>query len=187
MLSVYRLISRIAVFSNVISKTEIKSLAEADEHEVIRDVQEFYADYVAVSPHLFSLNMVGECYNGSVSNWNALGLQRSVQGIISVLLTLKKCPTIRYQASSEMCKRLAEGVRHVMSKEGALFTFRDSSKPGSESVPPVLLLVDRRSDLVTPLLNQVQLYDFRAQLIMCRSSGPTKQCCTSYLRSQTIA
>lgn len=79
----------------MISKTEIKSLAEADEHEVIRDVQEFYADYVAVNPHLFSLNMSGECYNGSVNNWNALGLQRSVQGIISALLTLKKCPTIR--------------------------------------------------------------------------------------------
>ena len=146
------------VFSNVISKTEIKSLAEADEHEVIRDVQEFYADYIGVSPHLFSLNMVGECYNGSSNNWNALGLQRSVQGIISVLLTLKKCPSIRYQASSEPCKRLAEGVRHVMSKEGSMFNFNSGQMKASDSnsPPPVLLIIDRRSDLITPLLNQVR-------------------------------
>lgn len=146
-------------FSNVISKTEIKTLAEADEHEVVRDVQEFFADYVAVSPHLFTVNLLAGCYNGSVNNWNALGLQRAVQGIASILLTLRKCPTIRYQSSSELCKRLADGVRHVMSKEGELFSFKNSISSGSYSsdskLPPVLLLFDRRSDPVTPLLNQV--------------------------------
>ncbi|KAI1301897.1 Vacuolar protein sorting-associated protein 45 [Halotydeus destructor] len=146
-------------FSNVISKTDVKAIAEADEHEVVRDVQEFYSDYVPVNPHLFSLNMVGSCYNGSTTNWNAHGLQRCVQGIVSVLLTLRKCPTIRYQASSDLCKRLAEGVRHVMSKEGSLFTFRDNTKHNSFehstlTIPPVLLIIDRRSDLVTPMLNQ---------------------------------
>lgn len=44
-------------FSNVVSKSDVKLLAEADEHEVVREVQELYADYQALSPHLFSLNM----------------------------------------------------------------------------------------------------------------------------------
>lgn len=48
-----------ADFSNVISKQDVKILAEADDQEVVREVQEFYGDYVAVNPHVFSLNIVG--------------------------------------------------------------------------------------------------------------------------------
>ncbi|EOA92932.1 Vacuolar protein sorting-associated protein 45 [Anas platyrhynchos] len=48
-------------FSNVISKSDIKSLAEADEQEVVAEVQEFYGDYIAVNPHVFSLNLLGCC------------------------------------------------------------------------------------------------------------------------------
>ncbi|OPL20560.1 vacuolar 45 protein sorting-associated protein, partial [Mytilus galloprovincialis] len=44
-------------FSNVISKQDVKVLAEADDQEVVREVQEFFGDYVAVSPHLFTLNI----------------------------------------------------------------------------------------------------------------------------------
>ena len=43
----------------------MKYLAEADEQETVREVQEFYGDYIAVSPHLFSLNIVG-CKSVSV-------------------------------------------------------------------------------------------------------------------------
>ena len=45
----------------MISKQEVKSLAEADDQEVVREVQEYYGDYIAVSPHLFSLNLAGCC------------------------------------------------------------------------------------------------------------------------------
>lgn len=148
-------------FSNVISKTDVKLLAEADEHEVVRDVEEFYADYIAVAPHVFSLNVKDGCYQTTANSWNPQTLARCVQGIASVLLSLKRCPTIRYQASSEMCKRLAEGVRQVLAKEGSLFTFRSQPQTGSAQQmnemnhqPAVLLILDRRSDPVTPLLNQ---------------------------------
>lgn len=79
--------------------------------------------------------------------WNLEHLQRTVQGITSVLLSLKKCPFIRYQNSSEMAKKLAEKIREVLSKESSSFEFRQESNP-------VLLIVDRRDDPVTPLLNQ---------------------------------
>lgn len=44
-------------FSGIISKASIKVLAESDEQEVVREIQEFYADFFAVGPHLFSLNL----------------------------------------------------------------------------------------------------------------------------------
>lgn len=57
-------------FSNVISKQDVKILAEADDQEVVREVQEFYGDYIAVNPHLFSLNIVGCCQvRGSVNKY----------------------------------------------------------------------------------------------------------------------
>ncbi|KAM4013317.1 vacuolar protein sorting-associated protein 45 [Anomaloglossus baeobatrachus] len=132
-------------FSNVISKSDVKSLAEADEQEVVAEVQEFYGDYIAVNPHVFSLNIVG-CYQGR--NWDAAQLSRTTQGLTALLLSLKKCPMIRYQLSSDMAKRLAEGVKQVITKEYELFDFRRTE------VPPLLLILDRSDDAITPLLNQ---------------------------------
>ncbi|XP_067878995.1 vacuolar protein sorting-associated protein 45 [Heterodontus francisci] len=132
-------------FSNVISKSDIKSLAEADEQEVVSEVQEFYGDFIAVSPHVFSLNLTG-CAQGR--NWNPALLARTTQGLTAVLLSLKKCPMIRYQLSSDMAKRLAESVKQIITKEYELFDFRRTE------VPPLLLILDRSDDAITPLLNQ---------------------------------
>ncbi|XP_015358512.1 vacuolar protein sorting-associated protein 45 isoform X1 [Marmota marmota marmota] len=132
-------------FSNVISKSDVKSLAEADEQEVVAEVQEFYGDYIAVNPHLFSLNILGCCQG---QNWDPAQLSRTTQGLTALLLSLKKCPMIRYQLSSEAAKRLAECVKQVITKEYELFEFRRTE------VPPLLLILDRCDDAITPLLNQ---------------------------------
>ncbi|XP_075213228.1 vacuolar protein sorting 45 isoform X1 [Lycorma delicatula] len=143
-------------FSNIIAKADIKTLAECDELEVVREVQEFYGDYLAVSPHLFSLN-IPSCAEGKyVTNlrsqtdplsWIPEHLTRTVQGITSVLLSLKKNPFIRYQNNSGMAKRLAEKIREVLSKEEHLFDFRQQEVS-------MLLILDRRGDPITPLLSQ---------------------------------
>ncbi|NXL39492.1 VPS45 protein, partial [Glaucidium brasilianum] len=132
-------------FSNVISKSDVKSLAEADEQEVVAEVQEFYGDYIAVNPHVFSLNLLGCCQG---RNWDPAQLSRTTQGLTALLLSLKKCPMIRYQLSSEAAKRLAECVKQVITKEYELFDFRRTE------VPPLLLILDRSDDAITPLLNQ---------------------------------
>uniref|UniRef100_A0A6Q2YUK2 Vacuolar protein sorting-associated protein 45 n=1 Tax=Esox lucius TaxID=8010 RepID=A0A6Q2YUK2_ESOLU len=132
-------------FSNVISKSEIKALAEADEQEVVAEVQEFYGDFIAVNPHLFSLNLTGVARGRS---WEPALLQRTTQGLTSVLLALKKCPMIRYQLSSDMARRLGESVKQIITKEYELFDFRKTE------VPPLLLILDRSDDAITPLLNQ---------------------------------
>uniref|UniRef100_A0A665U1E0 Vacuolar protein sorting-associated protein 45 n=1 Tax=Echeneis naucrates TaxID=173247 RepID=A0A665U1E0_ECHNA len=128
-------------FSNVISKSEIKALAEADEQEVVAEVQEFYGDFIAVNPHL-------ACVHVCACDWEPSMLSRCTQGLTSVLLALKKCPMIRYQLSSDMSKRLAESVKQIITKEYELFDFRKTE------VPPLLLILDRSDDAITPLLNQ---------------------------------
>lgn len=54
--------------------------------------------------------------------WNPSSLQRSVQGVLSVLLSLKKNPIIRYQHFSPLARRLAESIR-VSEKNSLLFSF----------------------------------------------------------------
>nr|SVE75034.1 EOG090X03QA [Daphnia dolichocephala] len=132
-------------FSGIISKAFIKVLAESDEQEVVREIQEFYADYFAIGPHLFSLNLEKPIHG---MEWVPSCLQRSVQGVVSVLLSLKKNPIIRYQSFSPLARRLAESIRDTILKESSLFHFQRG-----EGVP-LLLILDRRCDPITPLLNQ---------------------------------
>jgi len=42
-------------FSNVIPNYQIEKLAEIDEHDLIKSVQEVYADYYVVNSDFFSL------------------------------------------------------------------------------------------------------------------------------------
>ena len=56
-------------FTNFIEMSDIKSLAEADEFECVRVVQEYYADYLAINPHLYSLNLPNT-YQVSKNQWH---------------------------------------------------------------------------------------------------------------------
>lgn len=132
-------------FSNVVSKSDVKLLAEADEHEVVREVQELYADFQALSPHLFSLNMPIHCHG---MKWASGALQRTVQGLAAVLFSLQFLPTIRYQNNSEMARSLAENIRQTILTESSLYNSAEAE--GNT----LLLILDRRDDPVTPLLHQ---------------------------------
>ncbi|KAG6624304.1 hypothetical protein CIPAW_16G017400 [Carya illinoinensis] len=101
-------------FSNMLKDTQIHILADSDEHEVVQQVQEFYADFVA-----------------------------------TIFLALKRRPFIRYQRTSDIAKRIAQETTKLMyQQESGLFDFRRTD------ISPLLLIIDRRDDPVTPLLNQ---------------------------------
>ncbi|KAF7722168.1 vacuolar protein sorting-associated protein 45 [Apophysomyces ossiformis] len=134
-------------FSNILRKSDIERLAEVDEHEVVREVQEYFGDYQAINNDLFSLG-TASIFGDSTSSWNREALEQCVKGISSVLLSLKKKPVIRYEKVSPMCKHLAHELQLHMQGERQLFDFR---RPDT---PPILLLLDRRNDPVTPLLTQ---------------------------------
>lgn len=109
-------------FSNTIQKNHVKELAESDDQEVVKEVHG--------------------------KNWIPENQDRVSEGLLAVLLSLRKKPIIRYQSSSSMCKRLAENIMLKMGQESGLFEFRQSD------ISPLLLILDRTDDPVTPLLNQ---------------------------------
>jgi vacuolar protein sorting-associated protein 45 len=94
-------------FSNVISKSDVKTLAEADEHECVREMHEFYCDFVALLPHLFTLN-IPLCYTGLTLSGEIL--TRCIHALAGVLLSLKRTVVIRYESFSPAAKACAEGA-----------------------------------------------------------------------------
>jgi vacuolar protein sorting-associated protein 45 len=138
-------------FTNVVKKSSLERLAEADDHEVVKLVQEHFADYVVINSDLFSLGLAipqQRVWGGTSDSWNPDALQRSSEGLIAVLLSLKKKPLIRYAKNSLLTKKLATEVRYHIKQEEALFDFR------KVDTYPILLILDRREDPVTPLLTQ---------------------------------
>ena len=99
-----------------------------DEHEVVQQVQEFYADFVPINHELFSLN-VPSVTGLSGAAWDQAVFDRVHQGVCAALLGLKKRPVVRYQANSEMAMRLAESTLGTMDTEGELFGFRRPAAP----------------------------------------------------------
>ncbi|KAJ8614424.1 hypothetical protein CTAYLR_000753 [Chrysophaeum taylorii] len=137
-------------FSNVVPSEMLQQLADADEEEVVRQVQEYYADYVAVNEDLFTINQ--RCsLRLSTDHRDAARaemLARNVSGVLSVLLSLKTQPAaIRYQAASRVARQVAVEVHEKIEADG-IFHFKNRSSG------PLLLILDRADDPVTPLLSQ---------------------------------
>ncbi|PWZ01629.1 putative vacuolar protein sorting protein VpsB [Testicularia cyperi] len=139
-------------FTNVLQKQDIETLAEADEHEVVNEIQEFFADYLPINTDLFSLNLETPPYRiwaDNAATWDSEGLQAHIKGLTALLLSLKKRPVIRYERMSALAKRLGDEIHHeINNSQAGLFDFRRTD------VAPLLLILDRRNDPVTPLLSQ---------------------------------
>ncbi len=120
--------------SNIVKTAPLDRLAESDEHEAVREVHEFYGDYYAPDTHLFHVN-VPAVLGEAPTAWGRIPLEMTVSGLSAVLLSLKKRPVIRYQASSDVCQKLAADMNRVMQEEKVLFDFRQST-----DVPPLLLV-----------------------------------------------
>src|ERR1700712_2971699 len=111
-------------FSNIVRKSSLERLAEADDHEVVKAVQEYFADFLVINPDLMSLNLNHRIWSSTPDLWNQDSLQRSTEGVIALLLSLKKRPMIRYQKNSLLAKKLSSEVRYQVSQEEQLFEFR---------------------------------------------------------------
>lgn len=160
----------------MLSKTQIERLAEADEHELVREVQvrpltptntadaaqEFYADYSPLTSSHFSLSILPTplhplpnqramaLYGDSPNKFSpaSTALARHVEGLTAVLLSLKKRPIVRYERMSGMARKLAQEVTANISSNPELWDFRTGA------TQPILIILDRRNDPVTPLLTQ---------------------------------
>ena len=132
-------------FSNVLKSKYVERLASADQNCVVQQVHEFFGDYGAINSDLFTLNMKHEA-TFSDRSW---AVNRIADGLSAMVLSLKRRPIIRFERRSHMADLVASELLNRMGKEKVLFSFQRQMEN-----PPVLLIVDRFSDPVTPLLHQ---------------------------------
>jgi vacuolar protein sorting-associated protein 45 len=139
-------------FSNVLGVDLLRSLADADEHEVVKQVHEFYGDFIAVNEDLFTLNMDRSLHLtvptalASAPDSTPMVAQ-SVQGVLAMLLSMKVEPSqIRFQGRSQVAHRVAMDVHKAIQADG-IYNF-------TRQEGPMVLILDRMDDPVTPLLSQ---------------------------------
>jgi vacuolar protein sorting-associated protein 45 len=101
-------------FSNIVKKSSLERMAEADDHEVVKAVQEFYADYLATQKDLFSLSYgkeIPSVFGSERDSWNPEAFEKATEAVLALLLSLKKKPLIRYERNSLMAKKLAVEIQ----------------------------------------------------------------------------
>lgn len=144
-------------WANAVPHHRLEQLACCDEYEVVRQVQEYFADIFAVNHDLFALNIPSTMRlyqpQSSWSSYEETVFERMVEGLLSACLGLRMLPAIRYPRSSELCHIVARRLQERISEEQGLFEALDRERKKDEPLP-VLLVLDRRNDPVTPLLNQ---------------------------------
>jgi vacuolar protein sorting-associated protein 45 len=149
-------------FSGILTSGWLRLLAEADAvHPSSRvvQVQELYADFLPLNSDFWSLqsrNTLPMTVAAGTS-WApkyAMQYERNLQGLQSMLLALKRQPTmIRYAGSSPCAEELARDLHDAIQGD-EIFHFRQRSSSSSGSGGLLLLVLDRRDDPVTPLLSQ---------------------------------
>ena len=95
-------------------------MAEADGHELVKAVQEFYGDYLAVNKDLFSLSYgreIPSIFGTERDTWNADAFGKATEGVLAVLLSLKKKALIRYERNSAMGQKLATEIQVLLVNE----------------------------------------------------------------------
>lgn len=138
--------------SNILRSDLLSELAQADEKSLIKEVHEYYGDYIPIDKDHYTLNILdGMSLCRAPQHWKTTEinmLHRITDSILGVCLSLKQRPFIRYQCTSEPAGRLAREVMHQIEREdqkGNLFDFHGNCE---------LIIMDRKSDPVTPLLTQ---------------------------------
>eukprot|EP00045_Choanoeca_perplexa_P005288 m.44700 g.44700 ORF g.44700 m.44700 type:complete len:545 (+) comp13041_c0_seq4:172-1806(+) len=122
-------------FTSPLAATDLELLAEADGKHVVTCVEEVYLDVFPIDHHVFSCEALGAYQDPS--GLSGPFLQRTLQGLNSLLSGLKLNPCIRYQGNSPQCATLADEV---------------SRQQRTQDPDTLLLILDRRDDLVTPSL-----------------------------------
>lgn len=136
-------------FNNAIFKSRLERLAESDDLEIVNSVIEVFQDYYVLNKSLFtSTNILNPLSLNKIQNWDPVSLEGSTESLTSLLLSLNMKPIIKYESNSPMASKLANAINYEMSSNNQLF---DQLTP-KKDISPLLLILDRKNDPVTPLL-----------------------------------
>lgn len=148
-------------FSNSVAKGDLEKLARADEHDVICQVTEVFQDFSVANDNLFSLAVED----------SASSTVQEAASLLSVLLLVKKAPVIKYAPSSLPVKRLASEMLYHINSNSNNNLFDDVNRMSDTA--PVLVILDRKYDPITPLVTPWTYQSMIHELISIRRNVVT--------------
>mmetsp|Transcript_15674 Transcript_15674/g.28048 ORF Transcript_15674/g.28048 Transcript_15674/m.28048 type:complete len:588 (-) Transcript_15674:346-2109(-) len=139
-------------FTNILDSESLRILAAADaEKQLVQSLQECYCDVSVADSFHYLIPVVRPeiLLQPRVQTQPDFAIvDRVVEGLSALSLSIRRRPLIRYQSTSPYAMRIAEGLYRLMYKQQyATFDF------GAQR-SPLLLILDRNDDPVTPLLSQ---------------------------------
>lgn len=136
-------------FNNIISKTRLERLAESDDLEIVDKVAEVFLDYYVLNKSLYTATSIINPFSMTdLQAWDSVSFENSLQSLSSLLLSLNMKPQIKYESNSKMASKLANAINYEINTNSQLF---DELIP-KRDIPPLLLILDRKNDPITPLL-----------------------------------
>eukprot|EP00808_Paulinella_micropora_P011765 g60228.t1 len=147
-------------FTNTVEHRLLNMLAEGDVHDSVKSVNEYYADFVAIDPFVFTANTpFTKCICKAPSQWTSSDqsvFNRNIQAILSAFLSFRMRPLIRYDTGSDLARAAAMAVLKEIREDPELFMTQQDPElfMTQQKEAPLLLILDRRTDPVTPLLLQ---------------------------------
>ena len=83
-------------FNNFLKGEDLEKLAEADEFEIVKAVEELYCDYFVATEHHFYISIPDLVGEAQLDSWNPSSLSRCADSLAATLLALRRKPVIRY-------------------------------------------------------------------------------------------
>jgi vacuolar protein sorting-associated protein 45 len=138
-------------FTNEITPAFIETLATNDPNDRIKSLQEVYLDYFAIGRNVYTLNIPSTVsLLKPKEQWlepqNQL-MDRMYQGLLSVIMSLRVIPQVRYLTNSDACFTLAHRLSRKLEIEA---TEKRSDYRIDDRA--ILIIMERKEDVVTPLL-----------------------------------
>lgn len=128
-------------------------LAYADSENRVKSVKEVFCDFCTVNKDTF---LIEKDPLTSIFAAHDAQIMRVAEGLASLLAAHRCVPVIRYEGQSDQASRVAAHLVHILKEDPELYHF-----PTHDTL---LLILDRRTDPLTPLLTpwtyQAMLHEF---------------------------
>lgn len=134
--------------NNTISKSRLERLAESDDMEIINKVVEIFQDYYVLNRSLYTATNIFNPFSTELQSWDQISLESSLNCLKSLTLSLNMKPTIEYETNSKMAYKLANSLNYEINSNNQLYDQLSNQR----DVSPLLLILDRKNDPITPLL-----------------------------------
>ncbi|KEG13385.1 putative vacuolar protein sorting-associated protein [Trypanosoma grayi] len=130
-------------FSSAVVPDLLDRLARADVENLVNRVGEVFCDFDALNADAFVSAAVGP--NALLPGYlSAAVVQRVAEGIAATFVALRRKPHVRFDQNSAFARRVALELGDILKKNAELYNYKNRDS--------VLLILDRSSDALTPLV-----------------------------------